>query len=175
MVAGVAVLLAVTALVSGGQPTGAVNRFAQGSASCAPEELPRQQFGLHLIGDRPPPVPYSSTPPTSGWHASGGFAIAISPPDRPLSEPQQVSVLEAGGVVVSYHQLPQIERRQLEAHVRDRFPDRVAVTSYDKLRPGQVALTAWGVLQRCDGLDLSVLDGFVAAHAVARPATPGVH
>lgn len=175
-IAGVAALLALTALVtSGGQPASLVNRLAQGSGSCAPEELPRQQLGSHLIGDRRPPVPYSSTPPTSGWHASGSFAIGISPPDQPLSEAQQVSVLEVGGVVVTYHQLPEVDRRQLEAHVRDRFPDRVAVTSYDKLGPGQVAFTAWGVLQRCDTLDLSVLESFVAAHAAADPATPGAH
>ncbi|MGH8901220.1 MAG: DUF3105 domain-containing protein [Egibacteraceae bacterium] len=175
-VAGTAALLVVTVLVTSARlPTRPVNRLAQGSVSCEPEELPRQQFGSHLIGDRPPPVPYSSTPPTSGWHASGRLAIAINPPDRPLPEPQQVSILEAGGVVVTYRQLSELDRRRLETHVRDRFPGRVAVTSYDKLEPGRVAFTAWGVLQRCDVLDLAVLDNFVAAHAAAHAAIPGAH
>ena len=97
------------------------------------------------------------------------------PPDRPLSEPQQVSVLEAGGVVITYNQLSERDRGRLEAHVRDRFPGRVAVTSYDQLRPGHIALTAWGVLQRCNTLDLAVVDNFVVAHAAARPDTPGMH
>ncbi|MGH8887630.1 MAG: DUF3105 domain-containing protein [Egibacteraceae bacterium] len=175
-VAVVAVLLVVVALVTFGEPsTRPMNRLAGGSGPCAPEALPRQQFGSHLIGDRPPPVPYSSTPPTSGWHASGGFAIAVNPPNQPLSEPRQVSVLEAGGVVVAYHELSAVDRDRLETHVRERFPGRVAVTSYDKLGPGEVAFAAWGVLQRCDGLDLDVLDAFVTAHGAQRPDTRGAH
>ncbi len=58
-----------------------------------------------LIGDQGPPVPYSSSPPTSGWHASGAFSIAVHRPGDPLSEPMQVSVLGAGGVVVAYRDL----------------------------------------------------------------------
>lgn len=175
-VAGVVMVLVTTAFVTTERSaTRPANPLAQGSGSCWPEQLPSQQFGLHLIGDRPPPVPYSSTPPTSGWHTSGGVGIEISPPGDPLSEPQQVSILEAGGVVVTYHRLSEADRGQLEAHVRDRFPGRVAVTSYDKLGYGQVALTAWGVLQRCEALDLAALDSFVATHAAARPETPGTH
>ena len=59
------------------------------------------QFGSHLIGDAEPPVPYSSTPPTSGWHASGGFQIVVQPTDQPLRESVQVSIEEAGDVVVT--------------------------------------------------------------------------
>jgi Protein of unknown function (DUF3105) len=173
-VAFVAVLVAVVALVTFREPsTQPGNHLTGGNGSCAAETLPRQQLGLHLIGDRPPPVPYSSTPPTSGWHVSGRFAIAVNPPDRPLSEPTQVSVLEAGGVVVAYRELSAVDRHRLETHVREHFPGRVAVTSYDKLRPGQVAFTAWGVLQRCDGLHLDMLDAFVAAHGAQHPNVPG--
>lgn len=72
--------------------------------------------GSHLLGDRQPPVPYSSTPPTSGWHASGLTPIAV----HPLSEPQQVSVLEAGAVVVTYHELPDGELSTLTEAVEER-------------------------------------------------------
>jgi hypothetical protein len=92
-------------------------------------------------------------------------SIDVQPPDDPLSEPKQVSVLEAGGVVVTYHELSDEERTRLEEHVRDNHADRVAVTPYDQLEPGHVAFTAWGTLQRCDGVDLYALDAFVAAHA----------
>lgn len=72
---------------------------------CGPVEEPPRQSGSHLLGDQQPPVAYSSTPPTSGWHASGAFDITVQPPDDPLPEPQQVSVLEAGGVVVAYRDI----------------------------------------------------------------------
>ncbi|MBA2528380.1 MAG: DUF3105 domain-containing protein, partial [Euzebyales bacterium] len=130
------------------------------------------QGGEHLIGDQKPPVPYNSTPPTSGWHSSGDVTIAVRPPGRPLSEPQQVSVLEAGGVVVSYRRLRDEDRRALERRVRRDFDGRAAVTPYRKLGRGEVALTAWGLLQRCDGLDLPAVGDFIDRHAERRPDTP---
>lgn len=142
---------------------------------CSSVDEPPQQSGSHLIGDREPPVPYSSTPPTSGWHASGAFTIDVRGSDDPLSEPMQVSVLEAGGVVVTYRDLPEAERAMLEEHVRQHHDGRVAVTPYPELDPGQVAFTAWGTLQRCAGLDLAALDAFVAEHADEEPDTPGSH
>jgi hypothetical protein len=151
------------------QPSGAPSTTAR----CDAVQNPPLQAGEHLIGRRPPPVPYSSTPPTSGWHASGAFEIAIVAPERPLAEPQQVSVLEAGGVVVTYNALPGADRRQLERHVRERYDGRVAVTAYDPLPSGHVAFTAWGALQRCDAVDLAALDAFASTYADPEPAVPG--
>lgn len=145
------------------------------AVACGPVEEPPQHGGSHLIGDQEPPVPYTSTPPTSGWHASGVFTITVHGPEDPLSEPRQVSVLEAGAVVVTYRDLPDEERAMLEEHIREHHDGRVAVTPYPELDPGQVAFTAWGTLQRCDGLDLSALDAFVAEHADAEPDTPASH
>jgi hypothetical protein len=143
------------------------------AVSCDPVEHPPIQGGEHLIGDQDPPVPYSSTPPTSGWHASGAFEIAVHGPDDPLPEPKQVSVLEAGAVVVTYHDLSGEEVVALETLAAERFPGRVSVTPYDKLEPGSVALTGWGVLQHCTGLDLDVVAGFIDEYADEQPATPG--
>ncbi|HWB70640.1 MAG TPA: DUF3105 domain-containing protein [Egibacteraceae bacterium] len=135
---------------------------------CGPVKHPPLQGGGHLVGGQEPPVPYSSIPPTSGWHVSAPDDIATRPADRPLSEPQQVGVLEAGGVVISHHDLPAAQLTALERLVRSRFPGRAAVTSYDKLAPGEVAMTAWGVLQRCRGLDLARVEDFVHDHADGR-------
>jgi hypothetical protein len=140
---------------------------------CDDVEVIPIQGGDHLIGDQPPPVPYNSTPPTSGWHASGAFTLAVHGPDDPLPQPKQVSVLEAGGVVVTHHGLDDTDRRRLEAHVGERYRGRVAVTPYDRLDPGTVAFTGWGVLQRCDAVDLDALDAFVTTYADDQPATPG--
>lgn len=142
---------------------------------CGPVEEPPRQSGSHLLGDQQPPVAYSSTPPTSGWHASGAFDITVQPPDDPLPEPQQVSVLEAGGVVVAYRDIGDEQRTRLEQHVRAHHEGTVAVTPYEELEPGHVAFTAWGTLQRCEGVDLAALDAFTAAHAANDPDDPGAH
>ena len=139
---------------------------------CDAPERPTLQGGDHLIGDREPPVPYSSTPPTSGWHASGAFDIAVQPQDDPLSEPEQVSVLEAGAVVVTYRELADADRIALETHARQ-YAGRIAVTPYEKLREGEVAFTGWGALQRCEALDLAALDQFVKTYADEQPSNPG--
>lgn len=146
-----------------------------GSDVCGPVEEPPLQSGSHLIGDQQPPVPYSSTPPTSGWHAAGAVEITVHPPDDPLPEPEQVSVLEAGGIVASYRDIGEEERTRLEDHVRQHHDGTVAVTPYEQLEPGQVAFTAWGTLQRCTGLDLAAFDAFVAVHVGKDPGDPGAH
>ena len=146
---------------------------ADGSDVCEAVETFPIQGGQHLIGEAPPPVPYSSTPPTSGWHASGAFQIAVEPPDEPLSEPQQVSILEAGGVVVTYNGLTPDELTSLTELTQNKYTGRAAVTRYDKLEEGHVALAGWGVAQRCEALDLEIVDGFVGAYADEQPAVPG--
>ena len=166
----------VLALASCGQAGGA-------EVACGPVERPQLQGGRHLIGDREPPVPYSSTPPTSGWHASGAPRFGVAGASDPLTEPEQVSVLEAGGVVVSYRDLPEADIRLLET-IAGGHPQRVAVTPYGALEPGQIALTAWGTVQRCDRVDVDAIAAFIDArsgtgghgghgHAHWRPAATG--
>lgn len=167
--AGAALLLlsACGSAASGDTPTA--------TAACAEVETPTLQGGEHLLSGQEPPVPYSSTPPTSGWHASGAFSIAVQPGDEPLTEAEQVSVLEAGGVVVSHAGLDDADAAALADHVEGKHDGRVAVTAYDGLDDGEVAFTGWGVVQRCDAVDLGALDAFVDAYADAEPALPGVH
>lgn len=130
--------------------------------ACAAVEFPPLQFGSHLLGDNEPPVPFSSTPPTSGWHTSGAVPQGVV--TDPLSEPAQVSVLEAGGVVVTYADLPEDDVQTLIRATEGRHAGIVVVTPYDGLADGEVAFTSWGAVQRCDGLDEAALDAYVAAY-----------
>lgn len=148
------------------------NAVTASPAGCGPVEHPPVQGGSHLIGDAKPPGPYSSTPPTSGWHSSGAVEVRIHDEADPIGEPQQVSVLEADGVVITHRDLPPDEQGSLEELVRERYDGKVAVTPYEKLERGEIALTAWGALQRCMGLDIDAITGFVEAHA-ARDVEPG--
>lgn len=131
--------------------------------ACTAVDFPPLQFGSHLLGDNEPPVPYSSSPPTSGWHTSGAVPEGIFVED-PLSEPAQVSVLEAGGVVVTYADLPDADVRALVEAAEGRHAGVVVVTPYDGLAAGEVAFTSWGAVQRCEGLDEVALDAYVAAY-----------
>jgi hypothetical protein len=132
---------------------------------CGPvEELPIQG-GTHLVGDQEPPVPYNSTPPTSGWHSSGAVVLGVH--DQPLTEPEQVAVLEQGGVVVTHGELPEQDRAALEELVGGEYAERAALTAYDELEPGTVVLTAWGLLQRCDGADPGAVRAFIDEHTQA--------
>lgn len=129
---------------------------------CDAPEFPALQFGSHLIGTAVPPVAYSSTPPTSGWHASGAPPVGVQA--QPLSEPQMVSALEAGGVVIAHHDVPAAELQDLVDLVDEDFPGQVVVTDYDQIDPGSVVLTSWGALQRCDGVDLEAVRAYATAY-----------
>lgn len=133
------------------------------AAGCEPPEQQQLQEGSHLLGDQAPPVPYTSTPPTSGWHSSG------RPPDpgaytEPVSEPQQVRALEQGGIVLAYDpSLPDDRIGQLQQIAGE--VDGVVVTPYEPAMPTAITLTAWGVLQRCDTVSAADVAAFRDAHA----------
>lgn len=134
---------------------------------CGPvETIPIQGEG-HLVGDQDPPVPYNSTPPTSGWHTSGDVAFAVYGADEPLREPEQVTVLELGGVVVSYNGLAEADVATLADLVAGQYAGQAALTPYEGLGEGEVALTAWGKVQICDGVDTAAIDTFIDAYAQA--------
>lgn len=140
------------------------------SDACAPAVEPPLQDGTHLIGDAQPPVPYSSTPPTSGWHAAGNPRAGVIPAGDPLTDPELVLTIEVGYVVVAYDpaRVGPSEVERLEELASTTYRDELTVTVYEGAE-APVSLVAWGVLQSCDELDVEVLDAFVAAHADADP------
>jgi hypothetical protein len=154
-----ACLLAPVVLVacssSGGDPLA--------SADCDPLERPQLQEGSHLLGDQEPPVPYTSSPPTSGWHTSAPPLPAGAYAD-PITEPELVRVLEQGDVVLAYDPaLPEDRIGQLQ-----RLPSSVAglvVTPYEQPMSSPLALVAWGVLQRCEDVTAQDVTAFRDAHA----------
>lgn len=151
--------MVLTLLVGCGQPQTATTKSA---GRCSEIIFLPLQTGSHLIGDAGPPVPYSSTPPTSGWHASGPPPLGVF--DEPLSEPAQVSTLEAGGVVVTHNGLSAADQAQLAATLNREGADRSAMTPYDALAAGQVVFASWGAMQRCDGVDTAALSAYVRAY-----------
>jgi hypothetical protein len=145
-------------------PTGTPRTAA--SAACAPVEHPPEESGGHLLPGATPPVPYGTRPPTSGWHASGLVSPGVH--TEPLTEPQQVAALEGGRIVVTWRGLPNDARGELEAFAGI-HANRVVATPYDAIEPGQVAFTAWGVLQRCRGFDPAAAAAFLERYAGRGP------
>jgi hypothetical protein len=165
---GVVAVLAMVLGVAGCGDGSAAQETEQAveSGACGPVEEPQLQSGLHLLGGQEPPIPWSSTPPTSGWHAAGLPDVTVY--DDPLPEAQQVSILETGAVVITYGDLPADDIAQLAALVaEDDLAGKVALTPYDRLGEGEVAIAAWGALRRCDAVDPVALRDFARTFASA--------
>jgi hypothetical protein len=98
-------------------------------------------------------IGYITAPPTSGDHwdrwADCGFYL------QGLPDELAVHNLEHGNIVVSYNLVTEEEIARLLSAVNGvaQVRDWGVVRRYDKLEPGTVALTAWGLLEVLDGTD----------------------
>lgn len=162
-------LVAVTVSACGGAAASDDTSSGEGgrtaaSGVCDAEERPQLQAGSHLIGDTAPPVPYSSVPPTSGWHASGVPDPGVH--DTPLTDPEVVALLEIGHVVAVYDpaQLDPAAIEELERLADAAHAGRLSVTPSTTELPTPLTLTAWGVLQRCATVSPDAVTNFVLSH-----------
>lgn len=144
---------------------------AEPGGDCGDVETTPDEGHQHLLGDAEPPVGYRSTPPASGWHYRERDRVrpGVAPPDDPLTEAEQVTVLAVGGVVIGYRELAAADLEVLEAVVEQSGERPVALTPYEALEPGGVALSAWRTVQRCDGVDRAAVEAFVDEHASEEP------
>lgn len=143
------------------------------TALCEAPSFPQVQGGSHLIGDASPPVLYSSTPGTSGWHQSGQPPTAGAY-QQPLREPAIVLALEASQVVAAYDAdaLPADEIARL-TEVAESGDVGLVVTPFDGDMGAPLVLNGWGVRQPCEGLDEQALDRFVGTFASRAPGADG--
>jgi hypothetical protein len=159
--AALACAAALVAACSPSEPVAGTSEPPGATDHCTAAERVAIQGQGHLVGNQEPPVAYNSTPPTSGWHTATEVPLGIA--DAPLSEPEQVSVLEEGGIVITHNGLLDTDLGQLEDLVTQRYPSEAALTLYPKLAEGEVALAAWGAVQRCSAVDIPAVEAFVAA------------
>jgi hypothetical protein len=157
-----ALLLVAVALAGCGDDGGA------GSASCGParrEALDPASANHVLAGSTDEPE-YRTDPPTSGPHSPGSPRSGVL--DEPLTRPEQVGSLEAGGVLLQHRDLTDDELADLSALAAD----GVAVAPNPDL-PERVVATAWLFKQACDAVDIPTLQGFVDDHAGQGPGSDG--
>lgn len=139
--------------------------------ACGPVEHPELQGGSHLIGDAEPPVPYTSTPGTSGWHTGGQPRIGVIDRDAPLDDPQIVAALEVGQVVAAYDpdELPADQVDELERLARDDFSGQLTVTAFTGDMGAPLVLNAWVTRQPCSRVDPDAIASFVDRFGGAGP------
>ncbi len=128
----------------------------------------------HLFDTDPDFPEYSTVPPTSGPHLGRPETCGFYPPDYvdPITDregvPDRALVhnLEHGNIVMSYN-LPNQEDvdRLQQVHVSLRDYEQWLVTRYyDQIQEGQVAMSAWGVLDVFDGVDEERIKAFYDAY-----------
>jgi hypothetical protein len=132
-----------------------------GGRSCFPVEHP-EDLGNDHLPDGEGFGGYSSNPPTSGPHD----AIAVEPGviyEQPQPVEQLVHSMEHGAVIFWLGETEPELRERILAGVNAVFDEGYAsliVTPYDGV-DGAFAMTAWGSLQRCVGVDPSEVSSFV--------------
>lgn len=117
----------------------------------------------HMLPGAAEPV-YSSDPPTSGAHLPG--AEASGAVRQPLPRPQQVAVLEEGGVMIQYRDQDETARRRLET-----LAGPGVVVAPNPGLDSPVVATAWRQRLRCQAVDEPTLRSFVTAHRGGGPGT----
>jgi hypothetical protein len=104
-------------------------------------------------------------PPTSGPHLSGPLAVGLL--DAPLPPAAQVSVLEAGVVMVQYES-PVTELELLSLLDHDDVPFTIAPGTD---LPAPVVATAWTWKLTCGSVDLDAITTFAEAHVDDAPGS----
>lgn len=160
-------MLLTAVLAACAQP--AASRIPVATAACAAPSFPPLQGGLHLLGDEPPPVPYSSVPGTSGWHSSGQPVTGVV--TEPLPEAELVLTMEVGQIVVTYapDALPAEDIEQLRALATGPFDGQLTVVPFHGDMGAPLVVNGWGVRQPCTAIDETAIGTFVAAFAARAP------
>ena len=128
----------------------------------------------HLFDTDPDFPEYSTVPPTSGPHLGRPETCGFYPPDYvdPITDregvPDRALVhnLEHGNIVMSYNLPNQADVDRLQqVHLSLRDYEQWLVTRYyDLIEEGQVAMSAWGVLDVFDGVDEERIKAFYDAY-----------
>lgn len=114
------------------------------------EQQPIMETAVHRDGST---ISYNTVPPASGDHYSTQAQCRFY--GEEVRDEEVVHNLEHGHVVVSYNlsETEDIERLR-EIHNNLEFNENWLVTRrYSKIGEGEMALAAWGVLDRFDGVD----------------------
>jgi hypothetical protein len=156
------VILVALALVGSGilNPSAPPVAASDGPATCTAVQTFPTLSRDHIQPNQPHP-PYSSNPPTSGWHWANPQDWGIY--TSPQVQEQLVHNLEHGGIVVQYNGLSDADVQRLTTLVsRDNY--HMILAPYPGLTDAKVALTAWDHLIKCTGVDENTINAFINSY-----------
>lgn len=129
-----------------------------GAAACSPIQVFPTLSQDHIAPNQSHP-PYSSNPPTSGWHWATPQDWGVY--TTPQAQEQLLHDLEHGGIVIQYNNLSSAEVQQLTDLV-NRDNHHMILAPYPGLPSDvRVALTAWDHLQTCTGVNVPAVQAFI--------------
>jgi len=102
--------------------------------------------------------PYSSNPPTSGWHYAG--AASWGSYDKELLDEQVIHNLEHDGVWISYKDIDEETKTKLE-EITESNP-KIILTPRSK-NDAPIALASWGRLLNLEEFDEVAIMNFIKA------------
>ncbi|HYH28605.1 MAG TPA: DUF3105 domain-containing protein [Actinomycetota bacterium] len=137
-------------------------RYA-GNSACYGEESPQDLGNRHLDEGEPAPT-YSSNPPTSGPHDSTPSQTGTIFKTPQPSE-QLVHSMEHGAVIFWTNLQEPLAKTAEDAvlDVYDQGYESLIITPKSDMDV-PLAITAWGSLQKCVGVDATEIQRFVDAH-----------
>lgn len=132
--------------------------FVRKSGHLPGQAVPIQGFEHIRVGGSHPP--YNSLPPTSGWHYEATSEWGIH--EEPVANEVQVHNLEHGGIMVQYK--PGIDAAVIEKlkPIVSNYKSKVILAPYHNLDTN-IALTAWGRIDKFDGFDEGRIKRFIDA------------
>lgn len=110
--------------------------------------------------------PYASTPPTSGAYVEQEVVYGVH--KEPIAEELQVRALRVGSIIIQYSPETEAETvTQVESLVKrlreenaEKYCELIAAP-YAKLEPKQIALTAWGRIEKLGSYDETRVVAFI--------------
>jgi len=121
--------------------------------------------GAEHIGIGQPHPAYNSNPPTSGWHYSQPAEWGIH--NSELSDEQVIHNLEHGGIWISYKDIDDQTKIQLETIVKQN--SKSVVLSPRSANNSRIALASWGRIEKLESFDEAKIVAFIKANKNKSP------
>ncbi len=127
------------------------------------------QGQVHIkIGDSHPP--YNSNPPTSGWHYSLPASWGVY--DKPLVDEQAVHNLEHGGIWISYKDIDEETKVNLEKITKANGSS--VIMSPRDANDSKIVLASWTRLEKLDSYDEAKILDFILRNKNKGPESVGM-
>ena len=142
--------------------------------SCSAVEVVKVEPGFEHVPDDLTAEDYPTNPPTGGDHNDDALQTGQFY-DQPVPLGETVHALEHGAVVGWTNELSEAEMKAVEDAFNKQYSKgyfQLAVVENPDLEV-PFALSAWGVLQECDGVDPDAIETFIEEHYAPETTAEG--